>query len=282
MDRMYQIAQLSMAAVSLNNENSLCVLSVMFLRIRVQWVAKKEKNKQFDVRLCISTALRWVRGDSDDSGIKLDLFSVRGQYCLWLNRLKEWAVWEDVVQAVVQFDNGRGSGLALHAKLMNSGAWRAKKRRVKLDIIFETADEKNAIIEQVRIRMSPWQLLYRRMKEAIRDGKLSWKMLKDMFGRAKNSPVTAEDHASAKSFPLVDALEEGGKGVNVPTEFLQAAATIVKKSLENNEVAVTQAAEIAQDVNEYVKGVTIVSSVEQILVIATKLAELLLVKNRVN
>ena len=153
------------------------------------------------------------------------------------------------MQAVVPFDNGSGSGLALHAKLINSGAWRANKRRVKLDIIFETADKKNATIEQVRIRMSPWQLLYRRLKEAIRVGKLSEKMFKDLFGRAKNSPVTAEDDASVKSFPLVDELEEGGKGVNVLTEFLQAAATIMKKSLENSEVAVTQAAEIAQDVN---------------------------------
>ena len=172
------------------------------------------------------------------------------------------------------FDNGRGSGLTVHGKLIHPGASRAKKCSVKSDIIFETADERNAIMEQVRIRVSPWQLLYRRMKEAIRNGKLSEKVLKDMFGSAENSLGTAEDHASAKSFPLVDALEKGEKRVNVLTGFLQAAATIVKNSLENDEAAVNQAAEIAQDVNEYVKGVTIVSSVVQILVITTKLAEL--------
>ena len=263
-----------MASASSSRQTSPSVSSFTFPRARVQWVTKKGRKKQLDGWLCISTALRWVHIDSRDSATQVDLSSFRGQYCLSLTRLKESAVWEDVEEAVVPFDNGRVPGFAVRGKLTHPGAWRAKRRSVKLDIIFDTADERNAIMEQVRIRVAPWELLYRRMKEAMRDGKLSGKVLKDLFGCAENSTGTAEDHASAKSFPFVDVLEEGGKGLNALTGFLQAAATIVKKSAENSAAALSQGVQVVQDVTEYVKCVTIVSSVVQTLVIATKLAEL--------
>ena len=91
-----------MASVSSSRQTR---LSVMFPRARVQWVTKKGRNKQLDARLCISTALRWVRIDTRDSATQVDLSSFRGQYWLSLERLKESAEWENVEQAVVPFEN---------------------------------------------------------------------------------------------------------------------------------------------------------------------------------
>ena len=104
------------------------------------------------------------------------------------------------------FLDKNGPEFAVHWELTHPDPWCIKSRSVKLDFTFDTADEINAIMEQVRIRVSPWQLLYRRMKEAKGDGKLSDKMLKDLFGCAENSTGTAEDYTSKIPFSFKDAL----------------------------------------------------------------------------
>ena len=60
------------------------------------------------------------------------------------------------------FDNGRGPGFAVHGKLAH--LLRAKRHSFKLNIILDAADGKDATMEQVRLCISPRQLLYRRMK----------------------------------------------------------------------------------------------------------------------
>ena len=60
-------------------------------------------------------------------------------------------------------------------------------------------------MEQVRLRISPRQLLYRRMKEAIRDSELSDEVPKDLFGCAEESTVICElSLAIGKVIPYVD------------------------------------------------------------------------------
>ena len=55
---------------------------------------------------------------------------------------------------------------------------------VRLAVTSNTLDESNAVMDAVRIRISPCQqqlLLYRRMKEVLMDEKLSDKVLKALF-----------------------------------------------------------------------------------------------------
>ena len=104
----------------------------MFPRARVHWSRRRGSNQPFNARLCIATALRWVLVDSDDSTTKLDIYSFRGQYCISLERLKESAVWQDVEQALVPFDNGRDRGFTVVGKLTHPGTWSAGRRDVKL------------------------------------------------------------------------------------------------------------------------------------------------------
>ena len=47
--------------------------------------------------------------------------------------------------------------------------------------MFDTVDERNAVLEKVRIRKSQWQLLHRRMKYALLDSNLAGKVLNDLF-----------------------------------------------------------------------------------------------------
>ena len=54
------------------------------------------------------------------------------------------------------FDNRLGPGFVVHGKLKYPDKYCTRRRFVQLDIIFDTADERNAVIEQVRIRKSPW------------------------------------------------------------------------------------------------------------------------------
>ena len=80
------------------------------------------------------------------------------------------------------------------------------------------------------------------MKEALLDSNLSEKALKDLFNCVGKSSIAAEDLAHQKSSPSMDVLGEGAKGVNMLTRFVQAAATIVKKSVEDSAPVVSKAA----------------------------------------
>ena len=122
------------------------------------------------------------------------------------------------------------------------------RHSAKFDIIIDAADERDAIMEQMLLRISLRQLLYRRMKEAMRDSEPSDELLKDLFGCAEEGTETAEDQASEKSLPFADAFEEGAKAVNALIAFLQAAASIVKKSAENR-AALSQGLQVVEDAN---------------------------------
>ena len=52
----------------------------------------------------------------------------------------------------------------------------------------DTVDEMNELIDAVQIRISPWQLLYRRMKEVLLDEMLSDKMLKSKSFVLRRTP----------------------------------------------------------------------------------------------
>ena len=104
------------------------------------------------------------------------------------------------------------------------------------------------------------------MKEALHDSKLSDRVLKDLFNCVEKGTVAVEDHAHQKYSPSSDVLEEGEKGVNVLTGFVQAVSTIVKKMVDDSAPVVSK---VAQDVNEYAKCVTFVSSIVQVIVITS-------------
>ena len=103
-------------------------------------------------------------------------------------------------------------------------------------------------MEQVRTRKLPWQLLHRRMKEALLESTLSDMVLKDLYNCVGKSAVTFEDHAHQKSSPSMDMFEAGSQGVNVLTGFAQAVAMIMENGVEDSAPEVNK---VAQDVNEY-------------------------------
>lgn len=55
---------------------------------------------------------------------------------------------------MILFSNGCVFGFAEHGQLIHSRPWCAKICSIKLDITFDSADERNPIVEQMRIRSS--------------------------------------------------------------------------------------------------------------------------------
>ena len=76
---------------------------------------------------------------------------------------------EDVEKDLEPFDSrlgpGFGPGFVVHGQLKHPDTWRTMRCYTQLDIIFDTFDEKNGVMEQVRIPNSPSQLLHRRTVE---------------------------------------------------------------------------------------------------------------------
>ena len=171
-----------------------------------------------------------------------------------MDRLKESAVWEDVEKAVEPFDNRSGHGFVVLGQLKYPDKWRTRRRRVQLHIIFVIVDERNAVMEQVRIRKSPWQLLHRWMKGTLLDSNLSDKVINDLLNCVGKSTATIEDRAHQKSSASMDVVEEGARGLNVLTGFVKAIATIMKKSMESSALVVSP---VVQNVNEYANFVTV-------------------------
>ena len=77
----------------------------------------------------------------------------------------------------------------------------------RLDIIFDTVDENDAVMEEVRIRKSPWRLLHRRMKDTLSERNLSEKLLKSLLNCVGNSNVIVEYPAHQKSSPSMYVFE---------------------------------------------------------------------------
>ena len=130
----------------------------------------------------------------DDPNPLLEFSSFRGQYFLSLERPREPAVWEEIEKAVEPIDNRRATGFVVHGLLKYPNRWHTSICYTQLDIIFNTVDERNAVMEHLRIGKSPWQLLHRRMKEGLLDSNLSDKVLKDLFNCIGKSTVTVGDY----------------------------------------------------------------------------------------
>ena len=244
--------------------------SYPFPRATVCWLSDKKRTEPRDAWICISTSVRWVFVEPDDPIQLLDFSSFRGHFSLSLERLKESAVWEDVEKAVEPFDDQLGPGFVVNGKLSGRNVSLMKSRCVQLVVISDTVDERNALMDAVRIRMSPWQLLHKRMKEILLDTKLSGKALKALFVCAEKSNGTVKDHDHEEPSTFVETLEERAsvaEGLDLLCGFVETVATVVKKS-------VPVAKDVAEEVADFAKCVTVVSSALQVVVICATLAEM--------
>ena len=73
-------------------------------------------------------------------------------------------------------------------------------------------------MDALRVRISPWQLLYRRIKEGLLDEKMCDKQLKALFVCAENSSGLVENFEHETSCTFVQEMEEGvpiAEGLNL-------------------------------------------------------------------
>ena len=74
-------------------------------------------------------------------------------------------------------------------------------------------------MDALRIRISPWQLLYERMKDVLLDEKVFDKALKAIFVRAEKSSGPVENSEHDTSCTFVEEMEEGAPLADVLNLF---------------------------------------------------------------
>ena len=187
-----------------------------------------------------------------------------------MERLKEPAVWEDVEKALESVDDQLGPRFVVNGKLSGRDVSYIKSRHVQLVVISDTVGERNALMDAVRIRISPWQLLYKRTKEVLLDSKLSEKALKELFICVEKSNGIAEDPGHENPFAFVETTEEVtpiAEGLDLMCGFVETVATVVKKS-------VPVVKDVAEEVADFAKCITVVGSALQVVVMCGTLAEM--------
>ena len=109
-----------------------------------------------------------------------ELSKFRGFFCLALQRIQEPATWKDVERNANPIGDNAGRALVVPGKLWARDLQLFTNHYVRLVITSDTVDERNALMDAIRIRTSPCQLVYRRMKEVLLYQKLSDKVLKTL------------------------------------------------------------------------------------------------------
>ena len=233
-------------------------------------MTEKKNSEQRDAWICVSTSVRWVHAKPNDFTPLEEFSKFRGHFCLSLERLQKRATQKDVEEKVKPIGDESGPAFVVAGKLSGPEVPRFMNRCVRLVIITETLGTRNALMDAVRIRISPWQLLYKRMKEVLIYGKLSDQALNGLFAYVEKSKRPVENYEHETSCTFAEAVEEAApiaEGLNVLSGFVETVATVVKKS-------VPIAKDVAEEVADLAKCVTVVSSALQVVVICASLAEM--------
>ena len=184
--------------------------------------------------------------------------------------MQERATWKEVEEKVMQIDEQLGPAFAVHGKLSGPDVSRVKSRHIRLVVICDSTEKRNALVDAVRILISPWQLLHKRMKEVLVDPNLSDKALKALSICTGKKSGTVEDHCRDEPSTFVRMMEEGApitERVNLFCGYVETIATIIKKS-------VPAAKDMAEEVADYAKCVSVVGSALQVVVMCATLAEM--------
>ena len=124
-------------------------------------------------------------------------------------------------------------------------------------------------MDALRIRISQWQLLYRRMKAALLDEIVSDKQPKALFVCAEKSSGPVENFEHETSCTFVKEMEEGApiaEGLNLLSGFVETVASVVKRF-------VPIAKDFAEDFAGFAKCIPVVNSALQLVVMCASKAE---------
>lgn len=142
--------------------------------------------------------------------------------------------------------------------------------QVQVIVAADSENIRNIWMNTVRNQISLWQLLHHRMKQVLLTSTLSENTLQSMFMSSKNCPQTDNmDNDPETPINTADFAEQGiaaVEGIYVLSGFIQAVATVAKKSAPLIQ-------DTAQDVADVAKCITIGSSAFQVVAFCAKLAD---------
>ena len=184
--------------------------------------------------------------------------------------MHEGATCEEVAEKVVPIDEQLGEAFAVHGKISGPGVSLLHNRPTRLVLICDSREKKNALMEAVRMLITPWQLLHIRMKEVMLDPELSAKELKALSICAEMKPGAAEHHSCEEPHAFMATMEKAApiaEGVNLLCGYVETVATVLKKS-------VPVAKDVAEKVADFAKCFSVVGSAVQVAVMCATLAEM--------
>ena len=131
---------------------------------RTGW-QKKERTEPHDAWICISNSVRCVHVNPNDLTSPEEFSKFRGHVCLVLECIQEPARWKGVETSVKLIEDNSWHAHIFPGKLSGRDMRLFTNHYVRLVNTSDTVGKRNALMDALRIRISPWQLLYRSMKE---------------------------------------------------------------------------------------------------------------------
>ena len=207
--------------------------------------------------------------EPNDLALLEEFSRFRGHFCLSLERMEKHATWKDVEEKIRPIEEEAGPAFVVPGKLSGREVPFFMNHCVQLIIITETVETRNTLMDAVRTRISPWQLLHKRTKEVLIDGKYSDQTLNGLFACKDKSrrPVENRPHESSCAFVEgVKKIVPIAIAVKVLSGFVETVGTVVKKNVPIVE-------DVVEEVADFAECVTVVSSALQLVVVCASLVE---------
>ena len=272
-----------------------------FHRAVIYWKTNDKRGKPCDAWMWISTSLRWIRIKSRGAQIPKSLECFRGQNKLAFKRLPDDAKWEDVEAAVepIEPEDVSGYALAVSGNVTLHRAASSKDSEVSLVVVTQDENVRDAMVDALRIRISPWKLLYLSLKNEVLGSDVIQDVLRSLF-TSTEVMLTSGDKAASSQSPsgFADYIRKVGVAPDVVDKFsgfIQTVLTFVKtcspvskESVEKMCASIAEgsgekiagAVDVVQKASDIAKCVTIVGSVFQAAVVVMTLVDLGFEMNR--
>ena len=130
-----------------------------------------------------------------------ELIAFRGQNQLTLDLLPDDAEWDDVKKSVklVEPELTNGFGLEVLGKVNFCNIAQIRESKVKLIVVSKEKEIRDGLVDALRIRISPWKLLYTSLKNEVLGSELSQNVFRSLFTSTQTNPIPTEESKTTKT-----------------------------------------------------------------------------------
>lgn len=192
---------------------------IPFPRATVSLRSDKSNSDPRSVWFAISAVVRWKYVEADTEAPPTSLFNFRDGDFLALERLPAVSTWEDVQEVVRSVDTQQGPGLIITGRLFSRRRIR-HFRPIELIVTADSVDQRNSWVEAVRVRVSPWQLLFSRFKNEL-EVSLADEVLREIFTMSEKESVHADRGHVDRANIIADFIRNIAKSAKANVPFVK-------------------------------------------------------------